>query len=310
MMSAREVSGILIVDKPSGYTSHDVVALMRRLAGQRRVGHAGTLDPLATGVLVLLLGQATRLSEYLLRHDKAYRAVVQFGQARDTDDADGRVLAIHQGPLPSRAAIEAALPALRGAIQQMPPAYAAIKIAGQPAYRRARRGENVSMPARSVQVYRLELVEWETPRAVLEVECSAGVYVRSLARDLGNALGCGAFLAGLTRTRSGPFSLDQAAALDDLLAQAEGGAWRERLLPLDAGLADWDALYLTQEESRRLMWGQGISRPAAGTALARAYDAAGAFMAIVEFDVTAGLWRPQKVLTGVQDANATHSAAH
>jgi tRNA pseudouridine55 synthase len=306
-MNAGDISGILIVDKPGGYTSHDVVARTRKLAGQRRVGHAGTLDPLASGVLIVLLGQATRLSEYLLRHDKAYTAVVRLGQSTDTDDAEGQVIASSTEPLPTRAQAEAALAGLRGAIQQTPPIYAAIKLHGQPAYQRARRGEALALSARPVTIHRLELVAWEPPQVTLAVECSAGAYVRSLARDLGLALGCGAHLTALRRTRSGPFGLDQAIALDDLLALAAERAWTRRLLPLDAGLADLDAWQLDAEESRRLRWGQKIAGPALRTPLARAYDEAGALLGIVELDSESGLWHPKKVLINTQEDDATDS---
>ncbi len=304
-MSAADSHGILIVDKPGGCTSHDVAARVRRLAGQRRVGHAGTLDPMASGVLVVLLGQATRLSEYLLRHDKAYTAEVRLGQTTDTDDAEGQIIASSTEPLPAREQVEAALAGLRGEIQQTPPIYAAIKIQGQPAYRRARRGEVLALPARTVTIHRLTLVAWEPPCLTLDVACSAGVYVRSLARDLGQTLGCGAHLAGLRRTRSGPFGIEQATPLDELLAQDAGRAWQRHLLPLDAGLPEMDAWRLTDEESRRLRWGQSIAGPTMQTPLARAYDEAGALLAIVERDSESGLWHPKKVLTYTRDEDAT-----
>jgi len=301
-----DVTGLLIISKPAGHTSHDVVARVRRLAGQRRVGHAGTLDPLATGVLVVLLGQATRLSEYLTRHDKAYRAVVRLGATTDTDDASGRVLATFEGELPTRAVIEAALPAFRGAIEQRPPAYSAIKLGGEPMYRRARRGEEAPLASRRVYISRLEISAWTPPELVLEVECSAGTYVRALARDLGGALGCGAHLTGLIRTRSGPFGLEQAVSLDELEAQREGGGWKKRLLPLEAALPEMTVLQLTAEESRRLSLGQTIPGSALPTRLSRALDETGALVAIVEYDAEMMVWRPQKVFAHTSKEYATH----
>ena len=302
-LAGSEVSGLLIVDKPAGMTSHDVVTRVRQLARQRAVGHAGTLDPLATGVLVLCLGQATRLIEYLLNHDKSYRAVVRLGQVTDTYDAEGRVVAESAGPLPDRPAAEAALAGLRGDILQQPPAYSAIKVHGQPAYRRARRGEDVALAPRRVTIYRLELVAWAPPLATLEVDCSAGTYVRSLAHDWGRALGCGAHLAGLTRTRSGPFTLAEAAPLPAL--EAEALAFRRRLLPMDAALSDSDALQLDADESRRLVQGQPIAGPPPRrSGPARAYSDAGDFLAVIEFDAACNAWRPRKVF--VRESHANH----
>lgn len=236
------MDGILVVSKPVGPTSHDVVGLVRRLSHTKRVGHGGTLDPFAGGVLPVFLGKATRLVEYHLGDRKRYRATVCFGASSTTDDLEG-ALTPTTGPAPTRAAVEDALTGFLGGLQQRPPAYSAIKVAGRRAYALARAGQEVELAPRSVTIHALELLGWDEttpgePVAVLDVECSAGTYVRSLARDLGEAVASGAYLGALTRTASGPFALSAAHDLDDIRAAAAGGPERiaDRLLPIDAGL--------------------------------------------------------------------------
>jgi tRNA pseudouridine55 synthase len=290
------ISGVLNVDKPAGMTSHDVVNRVRRLAGQRRVGHAGTLDPMATGVLVVCLGQATRLAEYLTRHDKGYRATVRLGQTTDTYDAEGQITGEFCGKLPDRDTIESHLGRFRGEIEQVPPVYSAIKMDGQPLYRRARRGESITPASRHVVIHRLDLMAWDAPALTLEIDCSAGAYIRSLAHDLGAALGCGAHLSALTRLRSGQFRLESAHPLDVLLAEADGGEWSRRLLPMDVAVAEFDALELTDDDVTRISYGQAINGPASRQGeLARAYSMQGDFVALVEFDAGDALWHPRKV---------------
>ena len=258
------MDGILVVAKDPGFTSHDVVALVRRLTGTRRAGHGGTLDPFAAGVLPLFLGLGTRVVEYHMGDDKAYRATVCFGASSDTDDRDGE-LTPGAGPAPSREAVEAALAGFRGPIQQRPPAYSALKVAGRRAYDLAREGTPAELPMRAVTIGRLDLVEWdgtdaERPTAVLEVECGAGTYVRSLARDLGERLGCGAYLGALTRTGSGPFRLAAAHSLDEIRGAAAVGpaALAALLLPIDAGLGGMPEAILTAAEVAAVSRGQQI----------------------------------------------------
>ena len=290
------ISGILNVDKPSGMTSHDVVSRVRRLAGQRRVGHAGTLDPMATGVLVVCLGQATRLAEYLTRHDKGYRATARLGETTDTYDADGELTAEFQGALPDRDVIESHLGQFRGDIEQVPPVYSAIKVDGQPLHRRARRGESITPASRHVTIHRLDLIAWEPPLLTLEVDCSAGTYIRSLAHDLGAVLGCGAHLSGLVRLHSGQFGLETAHPLDTLLAEANDGGWRKHLFPMDMAVTEFDALELSDDEVTRVSYGQAFEGPPPRRAgPARAYSERGVFVALVEFDAGDGLWHPRKV---------------
>ena len=212
------LDGILIVAKPAGPTSHDVVALVRRLAATKRVGHGGTLDPFASGVLPVFLGHATRVVEYHLGDRKAYRATVCFGASSTTDDLEGE-LTPADGHAPTREVVEAALPGLTGPISQRPPAYSAVKVAGRRAYAMARAGETVLLAERSVTIHAIDLVSWDEtdpdrPIAVVDVSCSAGTYIRALARDLGESLGSAAYLGALTRTASGPFTLEGASSLE------------------------------------------------------------------------------------------------
>jgi len=208
--------GLVVVDKPASWTSHDVVARTRRLAGTRKVGHAGTLDPMATGVLVLGVGRATRLLGHLALTDKQYRASVRLGVTTTTDDADGEIAGERDASGVEDVALRAAMAALTGLVQQVPSAVSAIKVDGVRSYARVRRGEAVELPARPVTVGAFALLARRGDDLDVEVTCSSGTYVRALARDLGAALGVGGHLTALRRTRVGPFSLDRAAALDEL----------------------------------------------------------------------------------------------
>ena len=280
--------GLLVVDKPGLdtpgqdaarlLTSHDVVQRVRRWSGQRRIGHTGTLDPLASGVLILCLGQATRLVEYYQGHAKSYVAEVALGAATDTYDAVGQV--VSQAPVPplDEATIEAALHVWRGDIQQTPPVYSALKQEGEALYAKARRGETVEVAARPVTIHRLELVAWGPPdRLTLRVVCSAGTYVRSLAHDLGHTLGTVAHLARLRREAAGQFTLADNHPLPAVEAAAEAGRLAELLLPLGAGL-ELPRLLVDEETARRLGFGQqvAIATPVAlgDDALAAVYTAA------------------------------------
>jgi tRNA pseudouridine55 synthase len=256
------VHGILVVAKPAGPTSHDVVALVRRLTGVRRVGHGGTLDPFAMGVLPVFLGNATRMVEYHLADEKAYRATVVFGAHSATDDLDGEMTPV-DGPTPGREAVEAALAAFRGPIEQVPPDHSAVHVAGRRAYELARRGDKPRLEPRRVTIHALALVGWdathaERPAAEIEVRCSAGTYVRALARDLGRAVGSGAYLAALTRTASGPFHLAEAHPLLDVREALAQGRTAELLLPPDAGLEGIPSVALPAGDVAALARGQVI----------------------------------------------------
>jgi tRNA pseudouridine55 synthase len=262
--------GVLVVAKPTGPTSHDVVALVRRLAATRRIGHGGTLDPFASGVLPLFLGGATRLVEYHLADDKAYRATICFGATSTTDDLDGE-LTPAEAPAPDRDTVSAALAGFLGPQLQQPPVYSAVQVGGRRAYAMARAGEAVDLPPRSVDIGALDLLEWDgtdpaRPIAIVDVRCSAGTYVRAIARDLGARLGCGAYLGALVRTASGPFTLDGARSLDDIreAAAANGpDGVRALLLPSDTGLDALPAVALTAPEIADALQGRFV-RPAAG----------------------------------------------
>lgn len=212
--------GIVVVDKPAGWTSHDVVARMRRLAGTRKVGHAGTLDPMATGVLVLGAGRATRLLGHLMLTEKAYAATIRFGATTTTDDAEGEITADHDVSALDRTSIVAAVGAFRGSIEQVPSSVSAIKVDGRRAYALAREGGDVQLDARTVQIDRFDVLDVRSTGqyvdADVEVECSSGTYIRALARDLGESLGVGGHLTALRRGRVGPFGLEDARTLDEL----------------------------------------------------------------------------------------------
>jgi tRNA pseudouridine55 synthase len=256
------IDGILVINKPAGPTSHDIVALVRRLTSVRRVGHGGTLDPFAMGVLPVFIGRATRMVEYHLSDEKRYRASVVFGARSTTDDLDGEMTP-SDGPAPTREAVEAALGSFRGSIEQVPPDHSAVHVDGKRAYEVARGGDKPELKSRHVVIHSLELTGWDTadpdrPLAELEVHCSAGTYVRSLARDLGERLGSGAYLGSLTRTASGPFTLDMAHDLDHVREQLAHGDTEELLLPPDAGLDAIPQVQIRPSDREALARGQII----------------------------------------------------
>jgi tRNA pseudouridine55 synthase len=254
------VLGVLLIRKPSGLTSHDVVNEVRRRFGTRRVGHAGTLDPLATGLLVVAVGPATRFLQYLPLEPKVYEGVFRFGHSTNTYDAEGEPIP-GRDPVPDDlpAAIDSALPAFGGLISQIPPAYAAIKVKGKPLYQYARRGgEMPQREPRTVHVGEFTPLEIEADRARFRISCSGGTYIRSLANDLGEALGCGAYLESLTRTRVGRFGLDQAQELPS--------ASPADLIPLHEALPPMPLLTLSHEEVRAAREGRSLPREAPGGA--------------------------------------------
>lgn len=285
------LDAFLNIDKPAGMTSTDVVRRVRRLAGQKRVGHGGTLDPMATGVLPIALGQATRLLEYFLQEEgKGYLATVQLGSTTDTDDAEGVVLATQPVPSLDAALLETTLAHFRGIISQIPPIYAAIRVDGRRLYEYARAGETVEIPSRTVTIERLELLDWTSDTLQIEVACSKGTYIRSLARDIGAMLGCGAHLTALRRTRAGSFDLSTAIPLDELLAQPERLA--SAALPPIAALADWAHITVDAPTVADLRQGRRV-RLECEAERAALLDAAGALVAIAE-RVDDG-WQPVKV---------------
>ena len=303
------MDGILVVAKPVGPTSHDVVGLIRRLSATKRVGHGGTLDPFASGVLPIFVGKATRLVEYHLGDRKRYRATVCFGASSTTDDLEGE-LTPSAAPSPSQDAVVAALGAFRGPIKQRPPNYSAIKVAGRRAYAMARAGQAIELPPREVTIHAIEVASWDAgdpdrPVAVIDVECSAGTYVRSLARDLGMAVGSAAYLGALVRTASGPFTLDAAIDVETIrAAAAEDPAAVERLLlPVDAGLDGFPRLTVDAATVGSLARGQAAplptgTEPPADRPILIA-DAAGRLVAIAT--LVDGRLAPDKVLVDLAD---------
>jgi tRNA pseudouridine55 synthase len=280
------VDGLVVLDKPAGWTSHDVVARVRRITGTRKVGHAGTLDPLATGVLVVGVGRATRLLTFLVGLDKAYRATIRLGARTLTDDRDGEVLERADTRGVSRQAIADGVARLSGEIEQVPSAVSAVKIAGKPAHSRVRAGETVDLPPRAVTVSRFEVLDLRRLTAEdggsgevidldVEVDCSSGTYVRALARDLGADLGVGGHLTALRRTKVGPYGLDGARTLDQFAADG-------RVVPLEeAARAAFPARELTETEAWRLGHGQRIASRGECEGPMAAFGPDGSLVAIV-----------------------------
>jgi tRNA pseudouridine55 synthase len=288
----RPISGWIVVDKPAGMTSAQAVARLRRITGAAKAGHAGTLDPLATGVLPVALGEATKTVPFVQDATKTYRFTVRWGEERDTDDADGAVTAA-AAARPGLAAIVAALPGFIGEIEQAPPAFSAIKVAGRRAYDLARRGEPAELGARPVRIDRFVLVDQPDPdHARFEVDCGKGAYIRALARDLGRRLGCLGHVAALRRTRVGAFAEAAAFSLDKLAELWQKSPPFEHLLPVETALADIPALALTGPQADRLRRGQPIKvlHTADGTVCAKV---AGRPIAVAE--VMAGEVRPVRV---------------
>ena len=290
--------GFVVVDKPAGWTSHDVVARARRVFGERQIGHAGTLDPAATGVLPLAVGSATKVLEYLIDASKTYVARVAFGVETDSADGDGTVTMVADpGGLNERTVIEA-LARFRGPIEQAPPMHSAVKVGGKRLYDLARRGETIARAARQVTVHHLELIAWEPPVATLMIDCSKGTYVRSLAHDLGRVVGVGAYLDDLVRVRTGPFTLCEAWTLAELGAAELPAAWPEIAHHPDMAAAALPAILLNDNDRRR--WSHGLA-VASGPAplqdeVVRAYDQSGGWLGVGRGDATRGAWRPTKVI--------------
>ncbi|RMG99143.1 MAG: tRNA pseudouridine(55) synthase TruB [Chloroflexi bacterium] len=290
----KSLAGILVVDKPSGMTSHDVVQRVRRVAATRKVGHAGTLDPLATGVLLVCVGQATRLLEYLVGRPKRYVATVRLGQETDTYDAEGEVVAERPFSHVSREAIEKILPQFRGEIQQRPPAYSAIKQGGQPLYKLARQGVEVERPLRTVTIYQLDLLDWNPPYLKLDITCSSGTYIRSLAHDFGQVLACGGHITSLQRTAVGEFTRQQAVPLAQITAESLPNL----LLPARNAVAHLPQLFVTTAEATQLRLGQRIERQAEHPHAEEiaAFDSENRFIGILVARDKA--WQPRKIFNG------------
>jgi tRNA pseudouridine55 synthase len=290
------ISGVLVVDKPVGLTSHEVVQIIRRGTNIRRAGHTGTLDPRASGVLIVLVGPAVRLSEYVSASDKRYQAIIRLGATTDTFDADGRFTSKDKLLEEiTEEQFETALKTFVGEIIQTPPPYSAVKVQGRPAYEMAREGEEVIIEPRKIQVYSLELLEWAPPEAVIDVYCSSGTYVRSLANDLGDKLGCGAYLTGLRRTKSGRFTLRDAVPLRKLREAFDEGNWYQYVIPAAEALSDWPAVELNNEQVEAVRHGHRVAAEIGVTGMARGISEAGELIALLEVDPATQEWQPRKV---------------
>ena len=288
------MNGLLVIDKPEGMSSHSVVNVVRRLTGQKRVGHAGTLDPMATGVLVVCVGQAVRLSEYLIDHDKKYRARARLGVETDTYDATGQAVATHEVNVTPEA-ITAALNSFVGKISQRPPAHSAVQRDGVRAYQLARRGVALEMEPREVEIYSIKVRAAQGDKVEFDVHCSKGTFIRSLAHDLGEKLGTGAHLSALTRLASGRFTIEQSAPLDELKDAAARGELERYLLPMDRAIAEFDTLTLDVETAQAVRNGRFIPAPyRLKTPIVRAYNSQGELIALLE-PVGPNALKPKKV---------------
>ncbi|MGH8121502.1 MAG: tRNA pseudouridine(55) synthase TruB [Rudaea sp.] len=287
MKNFRDVHGILLLDKPRGLSSNQALQKARRLFNARKAGHTGSLDPLATGLLPICFGEATKIAGYLLGARKAYAAECRLGVTTTTDDADGEIVQTHPLPELDDHSIEAAMAPLRGRITQIPPIYSALKQAGVPLYKRARRGEDVQAPPREVDVFRFDLIEHEGADLRLYVECGSGTYVRSLVRDLGETLGCGAHLTALRRLWVEPCREPAMWTLEQLGEIAAGGFDKldTSLLPTEQGLGALPTLALSSEQAAQLQQGKRCTQTnLTDCTLCCALDAQGRLVALVEID--------------------------
>ncbi len=304
MMNSQDVknaiSGALVVDKPVGMTSHDVVQVIRNGTGLRRAGHTGTLDPRASGVLVILVGPAVRLSEYVSASDKRYQAIIRLGGTTDTYDADGKFTPSKDPLNVTETEFEEALKTFIGEIEQTPPPYSAVKVQGRKAYEMARKGEEVDLEPRKITVHHLEVLEWTPPEVVIDVHCSSGTYVRSLANDLGKKLGCGAYLVGLRRTKSGRFTLRDSVPLRKLQEAFTAGNWYQYLIPAAEALGDWPAVELNPDEVEGVRHGHRVKAKDADIVneKVRGVSTQGELVALMEKMISEDgsvEWQPKKV---------------
>jgi tRNA pseudouridine55 synthase len=297
--------GVLIVHKEAGWTSHDVVAKIRALLKESKVGHAGTLDPSATGVLPILVGRATRIAEYLVDWDKEYRAQLRLGETTDTQDATGQLLVSLDPRGVTEGDLQTVLARFRGIQQQLPPMYSAVKVGGQRLYKAARAGKTIDRTERSIVIHALELVSFDSPNATLRVVCSKGTYVRTLCADIGQALGVGGHLVTLERRRVGPLSIEHALTIEQVAAHVEARTLASQFRSLDELLFELPAVVVNEEQAERVLHGTPVSPvgngqflSSLGTGNVRLKDAAGRLLAIGIHDRTGpGAIKVRKVLS-------------
>jgi tRNA pseudouridine55 synthase len=298
------MDGILNINKPAGRSSFNIVAQVRRLSDEKRVGHTGTLDPSATGVLPVCLGKGTRVVEFMVNDTKTYLAEIELGTTTDTYDSSGNVVNQEDISTIDRDKLDIALEAFRGKIHQIPPMYSSIKSRGQPLYKLARKGIEVERKSRPVTIHRLEVRSWQTPVLTLEIECSKGTYVRSLAHDLGQSLGCGGHLKSLVRTRCGVFDIEDAVSMPELESAFRRGYWQQYVHPMDTALKRYRAVIVDYDTEEIISRGGRISLEEkdnmngnvnSGDKLCRAYSLDGRFLGILRSLPEKGAWQPRKV---------------
>jgi tRNA pseudouridine55 synthase len=296
------MDGILNINKPAGKTSYSVVAMVKRLTGEKRVGHAGTLDPLATGVLPICFGQATRLVEYLMDTTKTYRAEIELGVSTDSYDMEGAVTQRGDASAVTLEQLEKALRVFRGVITQIPPMYSAVKHQGKPLYELARAGIDIERKGRTAKIFALDIKSWENPILTVEVTCGKGTYIRSLTNDLGQALGCGAVLKNLLRSRCGIFDINDSVTPEQFTDACRGGYWESLLYPMDSILSRWETVIVGEEKAQSIRNGALISfaadtSPKAGSGYCRAYAWDGSLLGILRFNSEKKQWQPEKVFS-------------
>jgi len=293
------MDGVLNICKPSRMTSHDVVLKVRTITKEQRIGHTGTLDPLATGVLVLCLGKATRIARYLEAGEKEYQAVMRLGITTDTLDSDGKVVAVTSYPKPERQRIVEVLQCFHGPSMQQPPVYSAIKVSGVPSYKLARKGMERPLAPRRIFISSIALTSYDDPFVHFTVRCSKGTYIRALCADMGKTLGMGAHLTGLVRTRSGRFEIGESVTLDELCTMAEDGRGEKALLTVDEALSEFPALLIGTDEVERVAHGNKIpyvhNHASGDSSHMRLHDPAGRLIAIARIE--SGILLPEVVIS-------------
>jgi tRNA pseudouridine55 synthase len=294
------IDGILIINKPEGKTSFSVVARLKRLSGEKRVGHAGTLDPIATGVLPICFGQATRITQFITNSSKTYLAQIELGVTTDTFDRQGKTVERKDPGGITVTHIKQALTAFTGTINQVPPAFSAVKQGGRRCYEMARAGVPIKLKSRRVEITKLELINYQQPLVEINIDCSKGTYIRSLANDLGQHLGCGAHLRNLTRLRCGPFSIRDALSLDQVEDAFGKDAWKNLIHPVDSPLWNWRAIIVGRKNELDIRNGRPLPadeiRPFSEE-YCRAYDLNGNFLAVLHFIPERRQWHPEKVFS-------------
>lgn len=301
------LDGILNLYKPSGPTSMDMVRITKRVTGQKKIGHGGTLDPLASGVLPICFGQATKFVQYLINGSKVYKALIRMGVVTDSFDGLGNVTKVKDSSMITKVEVLGKLGQFIGNVYQIPPMFSALKINGQRLYKLARLGEEVERSPREVTISRIELIDWNPPEFTLEIECGRGVYIRSLAYDLGESLGCGAFLKELTRLRAGPFSICDSTSPEELKLLAVSDSWNRCLSSPDAVLKNLKFAVVPKETEYSFQHGRKIALSMTSAdqighrELCRVYNSEGRFLGLVNFDSSDKLWQPKIVLDSKTD---------